>query len=102
MKTRPEIGLYYIHTTDFPMHMWKADDQRSRTHLHTIDSLIGEIEHILPDAAIFVTADHGINHKSKVWDLSKALANRGLPIKNSVCASKDLYPKHHLGFGGVV
>ena len=100
MKSHPEIGLYYIHTTDFPMHMWPADDPRSKSHLHTIDSLLGEVVKILPHAAIFITADHGMNHKSKVWDLTKALKNRGLDIKYCISASKDLYPKHHLGFGG--
>jgi phosphonoacetate hydrolase len=102
MKTRPDIGLYYIHTTDYPMHMWEPSDARSKQHLHTIDSLLGVIMKTLPNAAIFITADHGMNHKSKVWDLTKALTNRGLPIKLSISASKDLYPKHHLGFGGCV
>lgn len=100
MKIRPDIGLYYIHTTDYPMHMWEPGDIRSKQHLHTIDSLLGVIIKTLPKAAIFITADHGMNHKSKVWDLTKALANRGLPVKLSISASKDLYPKHHLGFGG--
>ncbi|WP_299513764.1 alkaline phosphatase family protein [Mucilaginibacter sp.] len=102
MKTRPDIGLYYIHTTDYPMHMWEPGDARSKLHLHTIDSLLGVIVKTLPNAAIFITADHGMNYKSKVWDITKALANRGLPIKLSISASKDLYPKHHLGFGGCV
>jgi phosphonoacetate hydrolase len=102
MKTRPDIGLYYIHTTDYSMHMWEPGDARSKQHLHTIDSLLGVVIKTLPNAAIFITADHGMNHKSKVWDVTKALANRGLPIKLSLSASKDLYPKHHLGFGGCV
>jgi phosphonoacetate hydrolase len=101
LKTRPDIGLYYLHTTDYPMHMWDAQDSRSLRHLHTIDSLLQAISITAPDAAILITADHGMNHKNKVVDVKNALASRGISIVNAISPLKDLYPKHHGGFGGV-
>lgn len=101
LKTRPDIGLYYLHTTDYPMHMWNANDSRSLKHLHTLDSLLSVMAQTAPDAAIFITADHGMNHKTKVFDLKNVLADKGLPVKAAISPLKDLYPKHHSGFGGV-
>ena len=101
LKTRPEIGLYYLHTTDYPMHMWPAGDIRSKDHLQTLDSLFYAISLAAPDAALFITADHGMNHKSRVLDVKNVLAAKGLPIVTAISPLKDLYPKHHSGFGGV-
>jgi phosphonoacetate hydrolase len=101
LKTRPDIGLYYLHTTDYPMHMWEANDPRSLAHLHTLDSLLNAMSVAAPDAAIFITADHGMNHKSRVLDLKNILTAHGLSIVTAISPLKDLYPKHHKGFGGV-
>lgn len=101
LKTRPEIGLYYIHTTDYPMHMWEPSDPRSLNHLHMLDSLLNAMAVAAPDAAIFLTADHGMNHKDKVIDLKNLLAAKSIPIVKAISPLKDLYPKHHSGFGGI-
>ena len=47
------------------------------------------------------TADHGMNHKTNCWDLEKACAQRGTPIRIAISAERDKYPKHHRGHGGV-
>lgn len=101
LKTRPEIGLYYLHTTDYPMHMWEPEDARSKAHLRTLDSLLQAMTIAAPDAALFISADHGMNHKSWVLDLKNILAARGIPIVTAISPLKDLYPKHHSGFGGI-
>ncbi len=101
LKTRPEIGLYYLHTTDYPMHMWEAGDPRSKEHLHTLDSLFQAMTIAAPDAALLISADHGMNHKSQVLDLKNILAARGISIITAISPLKDLYPKHHSGFGGI-
>ena len=88
-------------TTDYPMHMWKANDARSLNHMHTLDSLLGVMAQVAPDAAILVTADHGMNHKTKVHDLKNILAGKGLTVKAAISPLKDLYPKHHSGYGGI-
>jgi len=77
LRNRPEIGLVYIHTTDYPMHMWPPAAPESREHLARLDDLLGELAETAPDAAILVTADHGMNFKSRCWDLEKAMQQRG-------------------------
>lgn len=100
IKTMPELGLIYIHTTDYPMHTWAPEDANSKEFLHKIDEYIGKLHEAAPDAAILVTADHGLNHKDFCWDLEKACANRKTPIRISISPEKDRYFKHHRGMGG--
>ncbi len=97
---RPDIGLMYIHTTDYPMHMWPPESGESRRHLGTLDALLGDLAHAAPDAAMLLTADHGMNHKSLCWDLEKACLARGLALRAVISAEQDKYVKHHRGFGG--
>jgi phosphonoacetate hydrolase len=100
LKTRPDIGVLYVHTTDYPMHMWAPDRDESREHLKRLDQLIGEAAEAAPDAAFLLTADHGMNYKKRCWDLDKALGARGAQVKFALSAEKDRYVKHHRTFGG--
>jgi phosphonoacetate hydrolase len=100
LRNRPEIGVLYIHTTDYPMHMWPPEDERSRQHLAGLDSLLGEISESARDAAILITADHGMHHKTRCWDLMKACGARGVALRAAISAEQDKYLKHHSGFGG--
>jgi phosphonoacetate hydrolase len=100
IKNNPELGLIYIHTTDYPMHTWSPESADAKDFLHHIDEYIGEIRKLVPDAAILITADHGLNSKSLCWDLEKALQNRNIAIKIAISPEKDKYVKHHRGMGG--
>jgi phosphonoacetate hydrolase len=100
LRDRPEIGLLYIHTTDYPMHMWPPEAPESQEHLARLDSLLAELAATAPDAAILLTADHGMNFKSRCWDLEKALAERGAPVRIAISAERDKYLAHHQGMGG--
>jgi phosphonoacetate hydrolase len=100
VRNQPEIGVLYIHTTDYPMHMWPPDHDASRRHLAGLDSLLGELSTAAPEAAILVTADHGMHHKTRCWDLMLACAARGLALRAAISAEQDKYLKHHSGFGG--
>src|SRR5690242_3894855 len=60
LGNRPQIGLLYIHTTDYPMHMGPPESHASKRHLAGLDALLGEIGAAAPDAAILLTADHGM------------------------------------------
>jgi phosphonoacetate hydrolase len=100
LKNHPEIGCLYVHTTDYPMHTWAPIDEESREHVQTIDELLGEACAAAPDAAFLLTADHGMNRKTRCYDLDKFLAGKGLPIRISISAERDKYVKHHRGFGG--
>ena len=100
LRRRPEIGLLYVHTTDFPMHEWPPEAAGSQAHLAGLDRLMGEMEQAAPDAAFLVTADHAMAHKSRVWDLDRALAARGARVRLAISAERDKYLRHHRGFGG--
>jgi phosphonoacetate hydrolase len=100
LKHRPDIQCLYVHTTDYPMHTWPPDAPESKEHLKTIDTLLGEACAAAPDAAFLLTADHGMNHKTQAYDLDKTMAAAGIPIRISISAERDRYPKHHLGLGG--
>ena len=100
LRNQPQIALLYIHTTDYPMHMWAPEDGRSKQHLAGLDALLGELAKAGPDAAILLTADHGMHHKSRCWDLMKACAARGVVLRTAISAEQDKYLKHHSGFGG--
>jgi phosphonoacetate hydrolase len=100
LRTRTDIDLLYVHTTDFPMHAWKPGASESNDHLTELDALIGEAVGAAPDAAFFATADHGMNSKNLVYDLNQVLANRQVPVKRALSAEKDKYVRHHRTFGG--
>jgi len=100
LRTRPEIGLIYVHTTDYAMHMWPAEAPESQEHLSVLDGLLAEAAAAAPDAAFLVSADHGMNYKSRCWDLERALSARGAPIKIAISAERDKYLRHHRGMGG--
>lgn len=100
LKHSPELGLTFIHTTDYPMHMWAPESAESKQHLHKIDEYLAKLIKAAPDAAILITADHTVKHKNFCWDLEKALATCGISIKAAISPEKDRYFKHHLGLGG--
>jgi phosphonoacetate hydrolase len=100
LRDRPDIGLLYIHTTDYPMHMWPPEAPESQEHLARLDSLLAELAATAPDAAILLSADHGMNFKSRCLDLEKALAERGAPVRIAISAERDKYLAHHQGMGG--
>jgi phosphonoacetate hydrolase len=100
LAKRPDIGVLYVHTTDYPMHMWPPAAAESRAHLATLDALLAEAAAVAPDAAFLVSADHGMNYKTRCWDLEKALAARGAPVRIAISAERDKYVRHHRGMGG--
>jgi len=100
LKRRPDIGLLYVHTTDYPMHTWAPEAQESKEHLAELDRLLGEARDVAPDAAFLLTADHGMNYKKRCWDLFKACRESGTEVRFALSAEKDRYVKHHRTFGG--
>lgn len=99
-RHQPDVGVLYVHTTDYPMHMWPPEAEPSQRHLAGVDALLGELAAANRDAAILLTADHGMHHKTRCWDLMKACASRGVPLRSAISAEQDKYLKHHSGFGG--
>jgi phosphonoacetate hydrolase len=100
LKNDTSIRLIYIHTTDYPMHMWPPETDSVKEFLAKIDQCIATLHQTAPDAAILITADHGMNHKSQAWDLQIACEQKGTPVKIVISPEKDRYLKHHKGLGG--
>jgi phosphonoacetate hydrolase len=100
LKERPDIGCMYIHTTDYPMHMWAPELPESKEHLARMDDLIGQAMKAAPDAAFMVTADHGMNAKARCWDLEKVCARQGVPLRKAFSVGRDRYVRHNRGCSG--
>jgi phosphonoacetate hydrolase len=101
LEHRPEIGVIYLHTTDYPMHRWAPDERGSLSHLAAMDHLIGEAAAAASDAAVLLTADHGMNPKKRCLDLSCICAAAGVPLRFAISPVADLLLEHHRGHGGV-
>jgi phosphonoacetate hydrolase len=100
LKNRPDIGCLYVHTTDYPMHMWPPEAPESKEHLARLDDLFGQAMTAAPDAAFLVTADHGMNAKTRCYDLEKVCARQGVPLRKAFSAGRDRYVKHNRGCSG--
>lgn len=100
LNRRPDIGLLYVHTTDYPMHTWAPEASESKEHMARLDGVLGEAIVAAPDAAFLITADHGMNYKTRCWDLFKACHELGAEVRFALSAEKDRYVKHHRTFGG--
>jgi phosphonoacetate hydrolase len=92
--------VIYVHTTDYPMHAWAPGERESLDHLARIDALLGEARATAPDAAFFLTADHGMNYKTRNWDLARACDEAGTRIRFALSPERDYYVKHHRNFTG--
>lgn len=101
LKNRDDLDLIYLHTTDYPMHMWPPEAPDSIAHMKKLDEYLRLFHEAAPEYTIALTADHGMNYKKKCWDLAKACGNRGIELEFSVSPVADRLLKHHRGFGGV-
>lgn len=100
LKNRPDIRVLYVHTTDYPMHMWPPEAPESQEHLARLDDLFGQAAKAAPDAAFLITADHGMNAKNLCWDLERVCAARKVPLRKAFSAGRDRYVKHNRGCSG--
>jgi phosphonoacetate hydrolase len=100
LERRTDLGVIYIHTTDYPMHRWAPEEEGSKNHLSRIDSLVAEAREAAPDAAFLITSDHGMNRKKRCWDLARACSEHGIPLKFALSPERDYYVQHHRNFAG--
>jgi phosphonoacetate hydrolase len=100
LEDRPDIGLLYVHITDYPMHAWGPDDPESREHMEELDRLLGRALAAAPDAAFLATADHGMNYKTRCWDLMRVLSQEGIAPRFVLSPERDYYVVHHRNFTG--
>jgi phosphonoacetate hydrolase len=100
LKNRPDIALLYVHITDYPMHAWSPEEPESQEHLETLDTILGQAHRAAPDAAFLVTADHGMNYKTRCYDLKRVLTEAGLAPRFVLSPERDYYVVHHRNFTG--
>ena len=98
MERRP-WDIAYITTTDYAMHTYAPDEPQSARHLAMLDEAIGELVQAHPAATLLLTADHGMNSKSRLVDLKDELARRGIESRPEPVI-KDRYVVHHQNLGG--
>ncbi len=91
--------IAYISTTDYAMHTYPPDAEESQRHVSIMDDAIGEMMEAQPDATLLLTADHGMNAKTRMVDLEDALAQSGVRA-TVVPIIKDRYVAHHNNLGG--
>jgi phosphonoacetate hydrolase len=101
LENRPELSVIYLHTTDYPMHRWAPEEPDSQAHLASLDSALAEMRRVAPDAALLLTADHGMNPKTTCLDLARILDRAGLPVRAAISPVSDRLVAHHQGHGGV-
>jgi phosphonoacetate hydrolase len=97
---RPDLDTFYLHTTDYPMHMWAPGETGSQEHLRQLDAAIRAVVDAVPDAEVLLTADHGMNAKTRALDLGRILAARGVTDSAALSIEKDGYVGHHRDLGG--
>ncbi len=100
IEHRRDIDTFYLHTTDYPMHMWAPNEDGSKEHLRLLDEALRSTMETLPDAEVYLTADHGMNAKSRALDLGRILAARGIEGASALSIEKDGYVDHHRDLGG--
>lgn len=95
------VDMVYLSTTDYMMHTYPAEDERSLRHLHKFDARLGEMLNEFPNLELSVTADHGMSAKTEGIDVSKLLAEKGIEAE-AFPVIRDKHMVHHQGLGGAV
>ncbi|RPI75082.1 MAG: nucleotide pyrophosphatase [Desulfobacteraceae bacterium] len=101
LKSRKDLDVMYIHTTDYAMHRWAPEESESQRHLAGIDRLLADAFAAAPDALFIVTADHGMNPKKRCLDLRAVCARKETPVQFVLSPVADRLLEHHGGHGGV-
>jgi phosphonoacetate hydrolase len=91
--------LLYVTTTDYAMHAYAPEDERSQWNISQLDALLGEILNSISDFELVITADHGMNGKTGALDLDRILNAEGIGC-SAIPIIKDRYVVHHQNMGG--
>ncbi len=94
-----DVDWLYVATTDYMMHTFAPGEDASLDHLHRLDSLLGEIVDDHPRLRLGLTADHGMNAKTRAIDIARLLAEHGIQCQ-AVPIIRDKHVVHHKNLGG--
>lgn len=92
-KNNPD--LVYCTTNDYMMHNYAPDTKEGMQQMKDMDKWIGKIYDLDPTREIYITADHGMNKKSKIVNLQNIMDKKGYEV---VCHPpiKDRYIENHI------
>jgi phosphonoacetate hydrolase len=95
--------LLYVATTDYPAHMWPPGAPAMQEHLAASDELIGRIveEYDLDETVVALTADHGMNAKTRGVSPVRVLGQAGIEARGVPLIRDGLYA-HHRDLGGAL
>ncbi len=94
-----ECQLVYLATTDYMMHTYPPDDERSQAHLRTLDALLGQILDDHASLEVYLTADHGMSAKTDAIDVGRLMRESSIGGE-AVPIIRDRYVVHHSNLGG--
>ncbi|MBI4561221.1 MAG: alkaline phosphatase family protein [Candidatus Rokubacteria bacterium] len=96
-------GLLYVATTDYPQHKFPPDHREMRRYLQDADGLIGQIleTYDLDRDVAVLTADHGMNPKTRSASPVRWLADAGITARGVPLIRDGLYA-HHRDLGGAL
>lgn len=93
------VDLLYLSTTDYMMHTYAPDAGPSQEHLHTLDKMIAAMLDDHPRIEFYLTADHGMNAKTRAVDPVRLLRAEGIEAAAAPLIS-DNHKIHHQDLGG--
>ena len=96
---RDPPDFLYCSTTDYVTHTYPPESETAQANVREIDRLIGEILNAVGDMELVVTADHGMNAKSRGLDPEAILKARGIESR-VIPIIKDRHVVHHRNLGG--
>ena len=94
-----DCQLVYVATTDYMMHTYPPEDERSQAHLHTVDELLGQILDDYGSLEVYLTADHGMSAKTDAIDINRLMRENAIEGE-AVPIIRDRYVVHHANLGG--
>ncbi|HZS32645.1 MAG TPA: alkaline phosphatase family protein [Methylomirabilota bacterium] len=100
-RDRPDF--LYVATTDYPQHRLGPDEPAMQRYLEASDATLGEIldAYDLDETLVVLTADHGMNAKTRSVSPVRVLADAGLEVHGVPLIRDGLYA-HHRDLGGAL
>ncbi len=94
---RPDF--LYVSTTDYVNHTYAPGSEQADWNIRETDRLIGDIVSTGTDIEMVVTADHGMNAKTRGLNAEAILAENGITAR-VIPIIKDRHVVHHQNMGG--
>lgn len=94
--------LVYCTNNDFIFHHHAPGTAEAREQIAFVNEYIAKIHSLEPDRRIYITADHGMNQKTRLINFQRMAENRGMDI---FCLPplKDRYIENHIyQEGGII